>query len=135
MANEKKTWSSKSNVRRGMKPQVEGVDYEIVAEGGGQFSVRSLKAQPEQPKQVEAPVTAAKQVEGSEKATPKPAADVHGKSTAETPTKLVHAIAEMMHKENPKVRRKDVIAECVKQGIAFYTARTQYQQWYQAQKA
>jgi hypothetical protein len=27
-----------------------------------------------------------------------------------------------------------VLAECVRQGVAFYTARTQYQQWLGVQK-
>lgn len=31
-------------------------------------------------------------------------------------------------------RRKDVIAACVDQGVAYYTARTQYQHWFTAQK-
>jgi DNA-directed RNA polymerase subunit RPC12/RpoP len=50
-------------------------------------------------------------------------------STVERPTKLVWHIADEMFEANPEVRRKDVIAECVNRGIAFYTARTQYQQW------
>lgn len=52
------------------------------------------------------------------------------KSTAERPTKLVWDIAESMK----GARRKEVIEECVKQGIAFNTARTQYQQWFTAVK-
>ena len=50
-------------------------------------------------------------------------------STAERPTKLVWHIADEMILANPDARRKEVIAECVRRGIAFYTARTQYQQW------
>jgi hypothetical protein len=34
-----------------------------------------------------------------------------------------------MSAANPAVTRKQVIEECTKRGIAFYTARTQYQQW------
>ena len=63
---------------------------------------------------------------------PKP--DVKHKSDIELPTKRVWHIADDMKKTNPDVRRKDVIAECVRQGVAFYTARTQYQQWLQVQK-
>lgn len=33
----------------------------------------------------------------------------------------------------PGARRKDVVAAAVAQGIAFYTARTQYQAWHSAQ--
>lgn len=55
--------------------------------------------------------------------------EVTNHSTVERPTKLVWHIADEMFEANPEVRRKDVIAECVNRGIAFYTARTQYQQW------
>jgi hypothetical protein len=51
------------------------------------------------------------------------------KSTIESPTKAVWHIADEMHKANPNVARKTVIEECVRRGIAFYTARTQYQRW------
>lgn len=55
--------------------------------------------------------------------------EVKHKSDIERPTKTVWHIADEMSAANPQVRRKDVIAECVRRGIAFYTARTQYQQW------
>lgn len=55
--------------------------------------------------------------------------EVKNHSTIERPTKTVWHIADEMFAANPQVRRKDVIAECVNRGIAFYTARTQYQQW------
>lgn len=35
---------------------------------------------------------------------------------------------------NPDARRKDAIQLAVDAGIAFYTARTQYQKWFKAQK-
>ena len=56
------------------------------------------------------------------------------KSTTERPCQRVFTIAGDMIKANPDVRRKDVIAACVEAGIAFYTARTQYQQWLTAHK-
>jgi hypothetical protein len=49
-------------------------------------------------------------------------------STCEKPTKKVWHIADSM----PKASRKDVMAECVAQGIAYGTARTQYQAWFKA---
>ena len=55
-------------------------------------------------------------------------------STIERPTKAVWHIADEMKAKNPSVRRKDVIAECIARGIANFTARTQYQQWFQVQK-
>jgi hypothetical protein len=51
-------------------------------------------------------------------------------STAEKPTKLVWEIADRMTAENADVKRKDVIDACVAAGIAFGTARTQYQHWF-----
>ncbi len=50
------------------------------------------------------------------------------RSSLEKPTKKVWHIADKM-KGQP---RKDVIAECRRQGIAFGTARTQYQEWKKA---
>lgn len=50
-------------------------------------------------------------------------------STVLNPCLFVWNTADAMFAQNPHTRRKDVIAECVKSGIAFYTARTQYQQW------
>ena len=46
-------------------------------------------------------------------------------STVERPCKLVWHIAEEM----VGARRKDVLAAAVARGVAFYTARTQYQLW------
>lgn len=57
------------------------------------------------------------------------------KSTIESPSKRVWEIADQMKAANPNVRRKDVIAACVEQGIAYYTARTQYQLWFKASRA
>jgi predicted nucleic-acid-binding Zn-ribbon protein len=50
-------------------------------------------------------------------------------STIENPCKTVWGIAIDMKAANPLVKRGAVLAECVKQGIAYYTARTQYQAW------
>ena len=55
------------------------------------------------------------------------------KSNITNPCRLVWDIAEKMLAEGFK--RKDIIAECEKQGVAFYTARTQYQKYTQAVKA
>jgi hypothetical protein len=69
-----------------------------------------------------------------EKKAPAVKADVVHESTAERPCKLVWHIADEMVAANPAVRRKDVLAACVARGVAFYTARTQYQQWLGIQK-
>lgn len=51
-------------------------------------------------------------------------------STCENPTRLVWVIADEMK----GARRKDVIAACVDKGVAYNTARTQYQLWFTATK-
>lgn len=61
-------------------------------------------------------------------------ADILRESRVENPCRSVWDIAEAMRNENPDVRRKDVIAACVSRGIAFYTARTQYQEFTRCQK-
>lgn len=47
------------------------------------------------------------------------------KSTAAKPCSLVLDICE----QRKGAKRKEVLAACVEQGVAYYTARTQYQQW------
>lgn len=64
-----------------------------------------------------------------------PSAPMVHKSSIESPSKTVWAIADMMFASNPSTRRCDVIKECLRVGIATYTARTQYQRWYTARKA
>lgn len=56
------------------------------------------------------------------------------KSIIPNPSKTVWVIADEMITINPSVTRKEVIERCIGSGIAFYTARTQYQQWRQARK-
>lgn len=59
----------------------------------------------------------------------KPKAEVSHKSTVERPTQLVHTIANMLYDADPAVTRKEIIAACTEQGIAYYTILTQYQAW------
>ena len=54
-----------------------------------------------------------------------------GKSSVEDPCELVH----QLFKEMPGARRKDVIQAAVDAGVAFYTARTQYQKAFKANKS
>lgn len=56
-------------------------------------------------------------------------------STVERPCKLTWAIADEMTKSNPEVKRKEVLEACVARGIAYNTARTQFQQWFQLNKS
>jgi hypothetical protein len=39
------------------------------------------------------------------------------------------AIADEMTAANPSVTRREVIAECVRRGVALNTAKTQYSAW------
>lgn len=54
-------------------------------------------------------------------------------STVKNPTKLVWNIADQMlnraRETNCKTTRRIIMDECIKQGVATYTARTQFQQW------
>lgn len=49
-------------------------------------------------------------------------------SSVDNPCLVVFETADAM----PGAKRKDVIAACVEKGVAFYTARTQYQHWFVA---
>ncbi len=56
------------------------------------------------------------------------------KSTVANPVKTVWAIAEEMKAANPQTTRKEIVEECIRRGVAFYTARTQYQLWTKSKK-
>lgn len=83
----------------------------------------------DQPEEIQeaAPEVQAEEVQQEE--APAPVVKARNASTVESPVKRVWAIADSM----PEAKRKDVIAACVKEGIAFFTARTQYQKWKQNQ--
>ena len=55
-------------------------------------------------------------------------------SSIENPCKTVWLIADEMKASKPNAKRREILAECVARGIAYYTARTQYQQWRSIQK-
>jgi hypothetical protein len=59
-----------------------------------------------------------------------PAIPMFHESTIDSPCSVVWGEAEA----TPDARRVEVIARCVAKGVAFYTARTQYQLWRQARK-
>ena len=92
-----------------------------------------IPEEPTEPEEPTGPVDAAEAGDAIAESTAKPD-NIVRKSSVERPTKKVWGIAEAMFATNPDTRRKDVVAECVRQGIAFYTARTQYQVWSQLQK-
>jgi hypothetical protein len=53
------------------------------------------------------------------------------KSSISAACQVVHDLCNEMK----DARRKDVIQAAVDKGVAFYTARTQYQKWFKAQKS
>ena len=130
-----KTYTVKSSVHRGAKragltrDQYEVI--EVVVDGVTRYQMK-LKEKPATKKAttkkaVTKKIDAVKKVARKEE--PR---EILRTSTVDGPTKLVWHIADAMLKADPGVRRKDVIEECVRRGIAFYTARTQYQYWHQA---
>lgn len=56
------------------------------------------------------------------------------KSTVANPVQFMWNLADAMKKVNPTVRRTDVIKAGIEAGVAGYTARTQYQAWYEEQR-
>ena len=88
-----------------------------------------------------AKVTSKKATKVAKETTPRPVAkatiktqDILRESRVEKPCRAVWDIAEAMRNEDPTVRRKDVIEACVSRGIAYYTARTQYQEFTRCQR-
>jgi len=138
-----KLYAAKSSAIRAAKAA--GLEQYEIVEQDGQFGFRPIEAEdscegealeameqerdeaqnpdaPEVPE--EAPADEPQQEEA-----PAPVVKARNASTVESPVKRVWAIADSM----PEAKRKDVIAACVAEGIAFFTARTQYQKWKQNQ--
>lgn len=65
----------------------------------------------------------------------RPLTDRLKKSIIAGPSKTVWDIADKMKLNHPELGKKDVLAECMRLGIAFNTARTQYQLWRNAHKS
>ena len=60
-----------------------------------------------------------------------PTRHYENKSTVDGAVKVCHDLFDSM----PDARRKDAIQAAVDKGVAFYTARTQYQKWFKAKKS
>lgn len=141
-----KTYTAKSSAHRAAKQAGLTKDQYEIIEIDGQFGYRLLEEDPSvmEPVQEEPAAEVTEQLEAVQQPAVEPATEevkpakakleVKHRSEIPRPTKTVWHIADQMHAENPNVRRKDVIAECVRRGIAYYTARTQYQQWLAARK-
>lgn len=142
-----KAYSTKANAKRAAKSQ--GLDVEnlvfVETEGGfvwEQVDVTQVESQTEEP-------TVDQFIANQEQIADKiannavledpisPVGNVETfphQSTVLKPCKQVFYIADEMKATNPNATRSEIINECVKRGIAFYTARTQYQHWYSVQK-
>lgn len=131
-----KTYASKSSaVRAARKSGLADGEYSIFETADGQWCYEAETVViPEEPTDPEKAADAQMVADAAAEAGDAVADNIVRKSSIERPTKKVWDIAEAMFAANPDTRRKDVIAECVRQGIAFYTARTQYQVWSQLQK-
>lgn len=131
-----KTYSTKANAIRAAK--VAGLEQCEIIEQDGQFGFRpieaedssegeALEAMEQERDEAQNPDAPADEPQPEE--APAPVVKTRNASTVESPVKRVWAIADSM----PEAKRKDVIAACVEEGIAFFTARTQYQKWKQNQ--
>lgn len=114
-----KTYTNKSNAARAAKKANGGTLEGLRLEGtaGAWHYAADVPATPVEPakpaKKEKAPRTS------------QAPADRIRVSQIERPTKRVWHIADAM----PEASRKEVLEACRKEGIAFYTARTQYQLW------
>lgn len=134
--------SKSSAIRAAKKAGLSTGEYEIIKKAG-KFGFRAIKAdevEEQVPEEEAAPKRSPRRKQPKKEATSKEQSTkkevvMLRKSTIESPSKRVWEIAEQMKAANPNVRRKDVIAACVEQGIAYYTARTQYQLWFKANRA
>jgi len=136
--------SKSSAIRAAKKAGLSTGEYEII-EKAGKFGFRAIKADeveeqvakeaaPEKVDETSVEPTK-EEATSKEKQSTKKEVVMLRKSIIESPSKRVWEIADQMKAANPNVRRKDVIAACVEKGIAYYTARTQYQLWFKANKA
>lgn len=138
-----KLYAAKSSAIRAAKAA--GLEQYEIVEQDGQFGFRPIEAddasegetleameqerdEAQNPDAPEVPEEAPADEPQQEEA-PAPVVKARNASTVESPVKRVWAIADSM----PEAKRKDVIAACVEEGIAFFTARTQYQKWKQNQ--
>lgn len=121
-----KLYAAKSSAIRAAKAA--GLEQYEIIEQDGQFGFRPIEAEDSS----EGEALEAMEQERDEAQNPDaptPVVKTRNASTVESPVKRVWAIADSM----PDAKRKDVIAACVEEGIAFFTARTQYQKWKQNQ--
>jgi hypothetical protein len=132
--NQAKFYTNKSNAKRAaIAAGLDADKLELVTNKEGQFRYIQID-EAETPMVAEAIATAqanADKIANNALATKTIGGiPVTRESTVERPTKQVWHIADEMK----GAKRKEVLDACVKAGIAYYTARTQYQLWLQCQK-
>ena len=126
-----KTYSSKSNARRAANAELSKKHdlskAQVREREGDLYSINKTDDGYTWEEIIPEPETTKKRSGPTEKDIPH-----RHKSEVEKPVQAVFNIASEMKQDNPDVTRKEIIAECVNRGIAFYTARTQYYYWKKA---
>lgn len=115
------------------KPGIESVPVEMIGEPEVVEPPTPEVVEDKVPLQFEVPIDSEAINDAKASSTTKSRAparpELRGNSTVERPTKLVWTIADRMSARKGGATRAQVLAECQKKGITFYTARTQYQLW------
>lgn len=117
-----KLYAVKSSAIRAAKAA--GLEQYEIVEQDGQFGFRPIEAEDAS----EGEALEAMEQERDEAQNPD-APEVQ----ADAPAPVVKTRNASTVDSMPEAKRKDVIAACVEEGIAFFTARTQYQKWKQNQ--
>ncbi len=141
-----KIYTSKSNAKRAAKKL--DIPFTIEKIADKQFVISALVEDVVEPVEVEAPIEVIEEEAIIEEAiievevapvveTPveednRKLANIIRVSRIGSPCLVVWNIADHFNARTEPLRRKDVIKACEKAGIAFYTARTQYQLWKKA---
>lgn len=127
-----KTYKNKGLASAAAKKSLKGAEYEVIEIEGG-FKWKTVdKITWGYNEDFNGCVHPGSVESGKYNPTPaeKPVKSIKRHSDMKGATRMVWAIADSM----PGASRKEVLAECDKQGIAYYTARTQYQKWFTASK-
>lgn len=136
-----KTYSSKSNARRAALKQFGEGNFDLTG-SGKEWSFKELvhdAPAPKPAKKTKAPKPAkAPKVEAATEDSEIGAIPRLHKSSVQHPVQYVwdlfDKLRERATKKGETLRRKDAIAIAEGKGVAFYTARTQYQSWKTANK-
>lgn len=113
-----------------VQEDVANISFNLTDDGGQEMPAGTYNAQVSKVTEDATGITIEMELPDTEaKAHTKKIECVH-KSDILNPCKLVWDMADEMKGQ----RRKDIIAACVEKGVAYNTARTQYQLWFTATK-